>query len=70
MKARPDQIGPFDLVFEGGVDSFLYKGTSGRWRDVLTEDELALYARRVADHLPPDALEWLERGAVASGRRP
>ena len=70
MKARPDEIGPFGVVFEGGADSFLYKGTNGRWRDVLTEDELTLYARRVADHLPPEAVEWIEKGAVATGHRP
>jgi aryl sulfotransferase len=70
MKSRPDEIGPFDFVFEGGADSFLFKGTNGRWRDVLTEDELALYAQRVAECLPADAAEWLEQGAIASGIRP
>jgi aryl sulfotransferase len=59
MKARPDEIGPFDQLFVGGADSFLYKGTNGRWRDVLTADEVAAYDRRVAELLPPDAVTWL-----------
>jgi aryl sulfotransferase len=59
MKARPDEIGPFDRLFVGGADSFLYKGTNGRWRDVLTADELAAYDRRVNELLPPDAVTWL-----------
>lgn len=70
MKARPDEIGPFEFAFDGGADSFLYKGTNGRWRDVLTEDELAAYARRVDECLPADAATWLEHGAIASGFRP
>jgi aryl sulfotransferase len=70
MKARPDEIGPFEFAFIGGVDSFLYKGTNGRWREVLTDDELASYASSVSDHLSPDAARWLEEGAIASGFRP
>ena len=43
MKARPDEIGDFESHFVGGADTFLYKGTNDRWRDVLTEDELATF---------------------------
>jgi aryl sulfotransferase len=60
MRARPAEIGPF-ASFEGGAQSFLFKGTNGRWRDVLDPEELAAYARRVAEILPPDAAEWLGR---------
>ncbi len=59
MKARPDEIAPFDRIFVGGAESFLYKGTNGRWRDVLTEEEVAAYDRRAAELLPPDAVSWL-----------
>ena len=34
MKARSDEIGAFQN-FEGGAQSFLFKGTNGRWRDTL-----------------------------------
>jgi aryl sulfotransferase len=61
MRARGHEIGEFAL-FEGGAKSFLFKGTNGRWRDALTADELARYAKRVAELLPPDAADWLERG--------
>ncbi len=65
MKARSHEIAPFDALFVGGADAFLYKGTNGRWRDVLTADELSAYARTVADALPPDAARWLAgRGVV------
>jgi aryl sulfotransferase len=59
MRARSDEIAEFDKYFLGGAESFLYKGTNGRWRDVLTKDELAAYDRAVAELLPPDAARWL-----------
>ncbi len=61
MKARGDEIGTF-WNFEGGAQSFLFKGTNGRWKDVLTEAELAAYERKVGEILPPEAATWLERG--------
>jgi aryl sulfotransferase len=64
MRARGDEIGTF-WNFEGGARSFLFKGTNGRWRDVLTQEEVAAYQRRAAEILPADAARWLERGRVA-----
>ena len=65
MRSRGDEIGSFDRVFEGGATSFLFKGTNGRWRDVLSAAELAAYDRRAAELLTPEAAAWLERGRVA-----
>jgi len=61
MKANGERIGTF-WHFDGGAQSFLFKGTNGRWRDVLTPAELDAYEKRVGEILPPDAAEWLERG--------
>jgi aryl sulfotransferase len=61
MRDRADEIGSF-WNFEGGARSFLFKGTNGRWRDVLTKEEVAGYQRRAAEVLPADAARWLERG--------
>ena len=62
MRANGEKLGELDVIFEGGVKSFVFKGTNGRWRDVLTADELAAYRQRVAETLPPDAASWLEHG--------
>ena len=70
MKARGDEIGPFDFAFEGGVNSFLFKGTNGRWRDVLADSELEAWSESVAEYLPPEAAAWMEQGAIATGFRP
>jgi aryl sulfotransferase len=59
MRARGAEIAPFEELFVGGAETFLYKGTNGRWRDALTPEELIAYERAVAQHLPPDAAHWL-----------
>ncbi len=65
MRDGEARMGNVDMIFKGGLKTFVFKGTNGRWRDVLTADELAAYARRVAVMLPPDAAAWLERGRSA-----
>jgi aryl sulfotransferase len=60
--ARRAQI--HELGFVGGADSFFFKGSNGRWRDVLTSEELERYEQRVAEVLPPEAAAWLERGRL------
>src|SRR5438094_276548 len=70
MKRDAELLGPeMNMIFEGGADRFLYKGTNDRWRDVLTSDDVALYEDAAARTLTPDLKRWLERGA-ASGIDP
>ena len=65
MRARADEIGDFSQMFEGGAEGFLFKGTNGRWREVLTDEEVAAYERRAKDTLPEAAARWLEGGRHA-----
>ncbi|MGK0338985.1 MAG: aryl sulfotransferase [Candidatus Azotimanducaceae bacterium] len=58
MRNHPEMVGEFD-IFEGGIQGFIFKGTNGRWRDVLTSDELATYDRVAKESLSDDALLWL-----------
>jgi hypothetical protein len=53
------------LVFRGGASTFFNKGTNGRWRDVLTDDDLALYEGAAAA-LDPTLRAWLEGGRRAA----
>jgi aryl sulfotransferase len=55
---------PASMIFEGGIDRFLFKGTNGRWKGVLSGDDLALY-EQAATTLDPGLRAWLERGRVA-----
>ena len=43
-----------------GARTFFYKGTNGRWKDVLTEEELAMYDATASKVLTPNCRAWLE----------
>lgn len=51
---------------EGGSDRFLFKGTNGRWRDVMTAEDLALYDK-VVKRLTPGLARWLQNGRLVAG---
>ena len=55
--------------FRGGPNTFINKGTNGRWKDVLTQSDLLLYREMIARGLPADAAEWLETGRMSAGAR-
>jgi aryl sulfotransferase len=43
---------------------FFRKGTTGQWRDLLDEDDLDRYRRRVAALAPPDLAAWAHGGTA------
>lgn len=49
-------------TWKDGAQTFFHKGTNGRWRDVLTKEDLELYRAAVARELTPDCAHWLENG--------
>jgi len=56
---REDMLAAF---LDGGAKRFFFKGTNGRWRDVLDGDDLALYEEAKRRVLTPECAMWLERG--------
>jgi aryl sulfotransferase len=71
MKANGDVIAPFaERVWDGGARTFINKGVNGRWKDVLTADDLARYHERVAAEFTPGLANWLEHGRRAAGDPP
>lgn len=58
----PDQA---RFIWKDGVKTFFHKGTNGRWKDVLTREDLALYEQTAAAVLRPDCRRWLETGRIA-----
>jgi aryl sulfotransferase len=56
--------------FAGGNTSFIFKGTNGRWREVLTEQDLDLYEAAKNQLLSPDCARWLEQGGALPGSSP
>jgi aryl sulfotransferase len=64
VKANPEKVldAAIDMMFKGGGQTFINKGTNGRWKDVLTEQELAQYHAAMEQTLPADCARWLESG--------
>ncbi len=63
MKSKGELYAPGGGQFwKGGAQTFLHKGTNGRWRDVLGDDELALYDAACERTLTPECRDWLENG--------
>lgn len=50
--------------WKGGARTFLHKGINGRWRDILSAEELALYDAACDRVLSPDCRHWLEHGGA------
>ena len=48
----------------GGSDTFLFKGTNGRWRDVLTPADIEEYEERVVAELGEECATWLATGVL------
>ena len=66
MKANAKDVvyGGGDFLV-GGPQQFINKGTNGRWKGILTKDELDLYEETTTKQLEPDGKRWLEFGASA-----
>lgn len=65
MKRNAELYAPGGGVFwKGGASTFIHKGTNGRWREVFSADELALYDAACERVLTPECRTWLEHGGA------
>ena len=55
-------MGSVATMFQGGAERFFYQGANGRWRGIFRQEDLALYAAKVAADLPPACARWLAHG--------
>ncbi len=62
MKKNADRIAPdtSNAIWHDN-ERFFNRGVSGQWREMLSDDDLARYFRRVNDIAPPDVVTWLHR---------
>jgi aryl sulfotransferase len=68
MKASGEALLPkIGAFFDHGSQRFLNKGTNGRWRDVLTEADLARYEAVFRRKVSPACADWLEHGRLGAG---
>jgi aryl sulfotransferase len=69
VKRDPERmVGDMSFAFRGGAQTFINKGTNGRWRELLTAEDLALYDAAKQRVLTPDCAEWLEHGWLSQRR--
>lgn len=65
MKANPVNSVPLGgAIWEGGAKTFINKGTNGRWRDVLSEEDNAKYQALSLENLGPGCAHWLATGEM------
>jgi len=65
MKKNADTVAPLNgALWEGGGNSFIFKGSNGRWKGVLSEAQLAAYDAKVKKDLPKACAVWLETGKL------
>jgi len=52
-------------LWDGGAQTFVHRGTNGRWRDVLTAEDNRRYEAIARAKLGPDCAHWLATGEMA-----
>ena len=63
MKANATASVPLGGAFwDGGANSFINKGTNGRWRDRLSPEQSTAYETRALAELGADCAHWLATG--------
>jgi aryl sulfotransferase len=61
MRHNAERLNPTMTDFwKEGAKTFFFKGTNGRWKDVLSAEELVRYEETVGRVLTPDCRAWLE----------
>ncbi len=65
MKANAEKFTPRQgTAFEGGAQTFFYRGVNGRWKDTLTAEEIADYEARALRELGRECAGWLATGEL------
>ena len=63
MKRNATQSVPLGGAFwDGGAETFIHKGTNGRWADTLSANECAEYEARARAELGEECAHWLAHG--------
>ena len=63
MKAHAEQAAPMGgSLWNGGAQTFVNKGTNGRWRDTLSPTEVAEYETKALKELGLECSKWLAHG--------
>lgn len=65
MKANAAKSVPLGGAFwEGGAETFIHKGTNGRWREILSAEQIRRYEKRAMAELGAECAHWLASGEL------
>lgn len=65
MKAHAAMSAPLGgVLWEGGAETFINKGTNGRWRDLLTAEDSLAYEARARKEVGEACAHWLATGEL------
>lgn len=68
MKGAAEQLMPqAGGVWKGGGNTFINKGTNGRWEEVCRPADLARYEAKVSANFSPSLAAWSEHGRLVAG---
>ena len=63
MKKNAAKSAPLGgALWEGGAETFINKGTNGRWKGMLTPADVEAYKTRAIKELGPECAAWLAGG--------
>jgi aryl sulfotransferase len=63
MKANAAMSVPFGgSLFEGGAKTFMHKGVNGRWKDMLSTEDIQQYENIARQKLGVECARWLSTG--------
>lgn len=63
MKSHAEKYAPLGgKLWEGGAATFIHKGTNGRWRNELTDDDCRRYETSAIERLGSECARWLASG--------
>lgn len=67
MKQNAEQVVPLGgIAWDGGAQTFIHKGTNGRWRDILTPEEIQQYEQIAQAQLGAACAHWLATGEASA----
>ena len=70
MKANATKSTPLGgAIWDRGAEVFINKGTNGRWRDVLTPEDVDRYEATAREKLGEECAAWLATGRDVPTRR-
>jgi aryl sulfotransferase len=66
MKSHATKSVPLGGAFwDGGAETFIHRGVNGRWRDLLSQQEILRYEQRAIRELGHACAHWLATGEYA-----